>query len=289
MKTIVKLLAILIAIVVCAAGAAIYYLDSIAKTAIERGAEYALGVPTDVDKVRIGLASGSFKVGGLAVANPSGFERPHFLRLGSARLELPPRRLLEDTVRVALVELDGVEVDIERGSKGSNYGAILDHVGRLESGSTAPASSSDQETGGKRFVIDQLIIRNVSAHVALALAGVAKPGATVTVPEIALHDVGAEEGGVSMGEIAAIVTKAVLSSVSRAGALPVDIARDLAGNLKGLANVAIELPPGVGDAAKGLIGAGKGLTGGAAAGAGKGAEEVQKALKGLGGLLGGKK
>jgi len=115
MKIIVKLLAVVVVLVLCALGAAAYYLDGIARTAIERGAEYALGVPTSVDKVSIGLTTGSFKVGGLTVANPAGFDRPRFLRLGAARLELPPKRLIDDTVRVALVELNDIQVDIEKG------------------------------------------------------------------------------------------------------------------------------------------------------------------------------
>ena len=287
MKIIVKLFAVVIVLVLCAVGAAVYYLDSLAKTAIERGAEYALGVSTTVDKVSIGLTTGSFKVGGLAVANPTGFDRPHFLRLRAARLEVPPKRLLENTVRVGLVELDDIDVDIEKGSKGSNYGTILDHVSRLESDSGAAAdTATTDQSAGKRFVIEKLLIRNVSARVALGLAGVAKPGVTVTIPEISLHDVGAEGGGVDLGELAAIVTKAILSAVTRSGSLPLDIARDLSGNLKGLADVAIDLPAGVGEAAQGLLGAGKGLVGGAASGAGKGAGDVQKALEGLGGLLG---
>ena len=92
--------------------------------------------------------------------------------------------------------------------------------------------------------------------------------------------------GRSKKKVEPIVTKAILSAVTRSGSLPLDIARDLSGNLKGLADVAIDLPAGVGEAAQGLLGAGKGLVGGAASGAGKGAGDVQKALEGLGGLLG---
>jgi len=288
MKAIVKLLVLLVVLVALAVGGALFYLDSIAKTAIEKGATYALGVPTSVDSVRIRLAGGSFGVSGLGVANPPGFDQPNFLLLGGARLELPPRRLLEDTVRVALLELENIDVDLEKGSKGSNYGAILDNLEKLESssGQEAAADESADQGGGKQFIIERLAIRNVKARVAVGLLGSAKPAITVSIPEINLHDVGAEEGGVDMGELASIVTKAVLSAVTKAGAVPLDIAKDLAGNLQGLAGVAIDLPPGLGDAGRKLLGGTKDAAGGAL---GSGGKQVENALKGLGGLLGGKK
>ncbi len=289
MKTIVKALVAVLVLAAVAGGAAVYYLDGLVEAAIERGASYALGVPARVEGVHLAPVRGSFELSGLEVDNPEGFERPRFLGLRSARLELPPRRLLDSTVRVPLLALEGIEVDLERSGSASNYGKILDHLGRFESAQPAAGAQGGQEKAGKRFIVERLVVRDVSAHLALSVGGVAKPKATITIPEISLHDVGAKEGGVGIGELASIVTKAVLTSVSRAGGVPLELARDLGGQLKGLAKVTVELPPGIDRVTKGLTGLDKGVLGAGASGAAKkGTGQVEKALKGLGGLLGGK-
>ena len=83
MKWLLKIAVILIVLVVIVVGAAFFYVDSIAKGAIERGATYALGVNTTLGSADVGLLSGEFSMSGLDVDNPEGFVEAHFLRLGT--------------------------------------------------------------------------------------------------------------------------------------------------------------------------------------------------------------
>ena len=92
-----------VALLLIAALAIVFFsIDRIGGGLIERGASYALGVDTRVGFVRIGLLPGSIRVGSLTVANPQGFESPHFVRIGSARLDVSLGTLREDTVVVQL-------------------------------------------------------------------------------------------------------------------------------------------------------------------------------------------
>jgi hypothetical protein len=260
------------------------YIDVVAGKAIETGASYALGVDTEVGFARVGLLSGSFRIGGLKVANPSGFASKHLLSVDDARLAVALDSLQQDVVSIRRFALEGVAVALEKTGGKTNYGVILAHLKRNEGAEAkrAPVAPAE-ERPGKRFVVKELVIRGISAHVAHNEALGAIGGIDVTVPEVRLTNVGAEGGGgVAMSELSAIIVKAVFESIARYGTgLPSALAGDLRSNLGGLARVPVQLvgaskdavvnqlPTPVGDAARGVT------------------EGAGKALKGLGGLLGG--
>ena len=76
-----RVLLVLVLVVVIVAAGGLFYLDRVVGASIERGGSYALGVDTELRSVRLGLLSGEFSLSGLTVANPPGFETPHFFRL----------------------------------------------------------------------------------------------------------------------------------------------------------------------------------------------------------------
>src|SRR5262245_24025104 len=134
MKRLVRLVTVLVLLVVLVTAGALFFVDSLAKQAIVRGGTRALGVETRLEDASIGITSGEFGLGGLAIANPPGFARPDFLTLRSARLELPLKRLLDSRVTIPSLELEGIVLDLERNSDGTNYGVILDHLSRSSPG-----------------------------------------------------------------------------------------------------------------------------------------------------------
>jgi hypothetical protein len=290
MRFILKLILVIVILLGVAVGAAVVYLDQLAKAGIERGGTYALGVETSVDSVGIGLMSGKLSVDGLEVANPAGFSEPDFFRLKDARVDVQPRSLLESTIHVPLFALDGITLNIERIRGKSNYDAILQSLKKFESG----GKPAEKSTGtGKQFVIDSLRITDVEAKVSYAPLGGQPSTVSVAVPEIRLKNVGSAQGGVDSAELIAVITKALLEAVTRAGIVPSEILKSLTSGLSGLGSVAIEVPEGVrGVAGKLLSGNGAGLVDEL----GKQAQdqldktgEVGKAIEGIGGLLGGKK
>ena len=280
-----KFLGGLILLVVLSVGGAFFYVDTIVKAGIEKGGTYALGVPTRVGSVRPGLVDGRFGLDSLTVANPSGFDGDNFFELGSIDVEVTLPSLMEDIVRVPLLSLDGIAVDIEKNARGTNYGAILDSLGRFEGG----GDEEEAAEGGKQFVIEKLSITNVKADLSLDFAG-KESELLVEVPQILLTDVGSD-GGVNMGELTALITKAVLEAVMESGGLPSALLSDLQGRLGDLGSVDIELPEGAGRA---VAAYNEGDKVGAATEAldsidDDRAKQASDVVKGLGGLLGSKK
>ncbi len=232
-----KFLIVSLLLVLGVIAGAVFYIDTIAKTGIERGATYALGVPTSVDTISLGVSSGVFRLEGLNVENPPGFAAKNFFSLDRLTLELPLSRMLEDTITVPLLELDGVYLSIEKGEGGANYDAILQNLQKLQSDTVdASAATDTSDASTKNLIIKRLLIRNVVAHLDVASLPGDSDTIDVTIPEISLHDISSKDGGgVAISQLTSIVTHAVLQAVAKRGiGLPADLLGDLRGGLAGL-------------------------------------------------------
>jgi hypothetical protein len=262
------------------------YIDAIAGATIEKGATHALGVDAKVGFVHIRLLTGSLRIGSLQIENPPGFDARYLLTLGDGRMEVSVDSLQKEVVEVPVFTLEGIEIALEKANGKTNYGVILANLKRFESPGSEPAPAESAEARpGKRFIVRELLIRNISAHVADRAGLGAVGGIDVEVPEIRLKNIGAHNArGVAMSELTNIIMKAIFLGIAKYGTnLPDVLAGDLRANLGGLSKVPIQvvggttetltkgLPQPVGDAARRL--------GGGAA----------KGLEGLRGLLGGKK
>jgi hypothetical protein len=278
------------------AGAAVFlYINQIVGGAIERGATYALGVDTRVGFVRLRLLPADFRLRRLRIANPPGIDEPHFLKMGGAEIDVARETLLEDVVTVPLFTLDGVDVALEREGNQTNYGVILDNLSRFESGKAPAQEEAPADPGSeKRFIVNRLLITDVTAHVEWSELASDQSALEVVIPQIEIKDIGAHNAqGVVMSEFSAIVMKAILGSIARYGTnLPGVMLGALNEGLGGVARVPGVVVTGMGsnlvEAAGAAVG---GKTGDAIRGVGGSAVESvgEEAAKALGGLFGGKK
>jgi hypothetical protein len=288
-------LAIVAAVVVLLIAVPLFYLDSLAKDALESGASETFGTRTTLGSVSLGLLSGKVGLSKLRVRNPEGWEEKYFFSIGDGRFGVNLRDFLGEQVTVPQLVVDDVYLSLERSTSGSNYGTILANM--QKGAKPAPAKS---EKPGKRFVIRDVSIRNVEADLRFDAPGPADQELKVLIPEIRLHDLGSEtQGGMLVSQLWATVVRAVLTAVVRQGGGPAAfITRDLAGGLARLGGVPIEVVGDVtrvGSEAAVEVGkkAGEAVgeaTGGALGDAGQLGEEAGGAVKrGLGGLLDRKK
>jgi len=228
---------LVLALVLVGAGT-LLLVDSLVEQGVERGGTHALGVETRLESASIGLVSGRFDLGGLAIANPPGFERPDFFALRSARLELPLVSLLEPRVTIPTLELDGIAIDLERNSQGTNYGVILDNLSRFESDAEKPRGQGEERAGGgKTYAIQKLVIRDVRASVNLVPAGGDLTRLDLAVPEILVENLASD---MTMSQLCALVVKVVIQAAIQAGqgVVPGEILADLRGRMDGLSDVA---------------------------------------------------
>jgi len=260
--------------------------DSLARTAIERGATYALGVPTHVDSVDVGLLGGHVRVEGLTVANPPGFQTPHLMKSGRLDVQADPGSLLGDTVVANRFELDGLDLHVEQKLGGSNISTVLENI----KSKAGEKPEETEEGAGRKVRVDRIVLRNVVAHVQVLPVGGEATTLNVEVPEIVLEGVTSDNaGGVAIGELTRRLVPAILAAVvsKGKGVLPdADLSRlsgDVASAAQALGAGAGRLVHQIGgDAAKTLEGLGS-----------KVKEAGESLKKGLGdalrGILGGRK
>jgi uncharacterized protein involved in outer membrane biogenesis len=251
---------------------AMLLIDGIARAGIQAGASYALGVKTTLASAHVGLLSGQFTLGGLRVENPPACRTDHFLTLSRGELDVSLGSLLRDTLTVPLLELDGFDVNLERGSDGrSNYSVILDNLSKAESdaGGGAPKEKKDPADqapkGGRKLIIREIRLKDIRATVTLFSLGGSPQLVPVRLPELRLKDVGTDGNGVSVAQLSGKLVQAIVVGVIQAGGslIPAEFGRDVAR---------------VADSVK--LEAGK-----AVQGAGSLKEEAGKALQGIGDLF----
>ncbi|MGD9691503.1 MAG: hypothetical protein AB7G17_01530 [Phycisphaerales bacterium] len=223
-------------------------INGIARTAIEKGGTYALGVPTHLDGANVGLVSGTFSMSGLRVENPEGYTGPNFLTLGNGGVAVSLGTLQQDVVELPSLRLETITASLERKGGSSNYQTILDHVKSVTGGGGETEPTQQPSEGGKKFVVRELVIRDVRVHLDVfgAPEGGLKKLTAVDIPidEIRLQNVG-QTGtgvggtGVTMGEMASIIVRAVLAAaVEKGGGLiPGDILGELQGSLASLGDL----------------------------------------------------
>ena len=183
-----KILIGLVLVLVLTVGGVSLFVNEIVGTAIERAGSYAMGVETTVGFVRLRLLMADFRMSRFRIANPSGFDEPHFLRLRSATIDVDAGTLQEPVVVIQELLLDGIEVALERDGEKTNYGVILANVGRFEKGKAPPPEEPASET---RFIVKRILITDVEAYVEWNQLAANATGLKVHIPEIELKDVGA--------------------------------------------------------------------------------------------------
>lgn len=288
-KILALVLALLIGLVVLAAIGAVVFIDSIAKRGIEHGASYALDVPTTVDGVSIDLFGGDFGLNGLTIANPDGYSTPHFFSLNSGSASLDLASLQAETVEMPTLVLEGIDIYLDKEDGKANYEVIMESLKRFESGEAPAEQPADAPT--KKFVIREIQIRDVTAHVEVLPVGGSLTTAEVKVPEIILRDVG-EKDPVTVAKLTNVLLKAIFASVINVGGgvLPETVTDGLNAGLGGLTDLAtagigvgVNLGEGVVDVVGDVGGAALDAAGDAVGAVG---DTAQDAAGRIGGLLG---
>jgi hypothetical protein len=247
-----RLLLALLALALLVAGAFAFSIDRLARTAIERDAGRALGVGVSLRFIHLRPLAGALHVSHLAIANPPGFEGAHFLALRKLDLGLDLRSLRRDVVRVPRFALVGVDVSLERRGRESNTAAILANLKRFEAAGAAPNEPAAQGPE-KRFRVARLVIRDITAKVEWNDLASRASALDVKLESIELSEPGGARG-LTLSELSNVVVKAVLDGLRTSGQLPVEVALDLAGGLRGLAQLPIAVTGGVLEGAGGLVG-----------------------------------
>ncbi len=300
-KRLVAVVAVLVILLIVGVLAGVYfYINPIAKRAVEEGGTYALGVPTTLDSVNVGLFTGELSLDGFTVGSPAGFSEPHFLTLDSGDVAVSLASLRSDVITVPRLELDGIDVRLEKKDGKANYQVIIDNAQKVTGGGGGEPKPEPAPGSEKKLIINDLLIRDVTVHAQL-VEGVEATKVTVPVKEIHLTDVGQTgEGvggsGVTISELSGILVEVVLAAAVENGGnlLPADMLGDLKGQLGDLSHLKDMGIKAVSGLTEGALGDVSKKVDEAAGKLGEGVKDAadkagEKIKEGLGGLIPGKK
>ncbi len=236
MKTLKRILISLFLLLFIVVMGIFFYIDGIARHGVEAGATYALGVPTTLRSMSIGILRGRVAMGGLNVSNPDGFDTDHFMAMEDGRVEVSLGTLRQEVVRLPELTLAGLSMNLENKSGSANYKVIMDNLKKLDSGNPPAEESSSPP---KKFVIDTLLVKDIDVNVKTIGLGAIRPDLPLHIDQIALSNVGSDGQGVEMSELSGILIKAILDSVLKLGSnvLPKELIGDLSSGLKELNNL----------------------------------------------------
>lgn len=230
------LLGLLVLIVVAVVGVMIWLyssLDSIAKAGIEKYGSEITRVAVRVDGVTLSPADGQGMISGLKIGNPKGFKAAQAFSVGTIEVGVEQASLTKEVVLIHRIAVLSPDINYETTDAGSNFDAIQRNVNQYL------GPDKVEKRPGKKMIIDEFAIRD--AKVSYSPALMQGKSIDLNLPDIVLHDVGKERGGVTSAEL----TKEIVD------ALKGQLAKTAVKSIKGAAKSAGEAAKGIGESAKG--------------------------------------
>jgi len=243
-----NLLLIALAVVVLAAGGGLWWLyasrDALVKRAIEHFGPEITGVSVTVRRVKLEPVDGKGSIAGLAVGNPAGYKAPSSVTLGEIRLALDVGTLTSEVVHLKELVIDAPELTYERGPGGDNFSAIQKHVDQ-QVGKPGGGEKKAESSSGRKFVIDNLIVRDAKVKFSDAL--------TMPMPNLHLRDVGKKSNGATAGEVVKTVWDQLAGSAGNLASRAGDALKEGAKGAVDSAKGAVKGATGAVDSVRGLL------------------------------------
>jgi len=254
-------LAVLLIIIIIIGGT-IVYADHLVKIAVETAGSQALGVPTTLDNANISFFAGSVALENLNVANPTGYQTSHLIKMGNCSTKVKLGSLLKDTIEVEIIKLENLVLTIEQKGLQSNLNEVLKNIEQI---TKDQKPQPKDELPGKKIVLQRIEIINPIAEIKLLPLPGQADVLKIELGDITLENVSQDR---NKAELTVTVIQKVLVSLTEAlvksGAkLPADLTNALTKSLEDVGNL-------LGDSILGLAGE-----------TGKLLEEGTKAIEGL--------
>ncbi len=229
-KRVLPILIIGAALLLIVAIAGFLFLGTIIKAGVEKGGPFITKVPVTLNSANISVMNGSGQLKGFSMGNPEGFKAPQSVSVGSIAVSLEPGSLLSEKMIVRSVRVEAPEITYEAGLGGSNIGKILENIQAMASqGKTDP----NQPGSKKKLQVDEFVITGAKLNVTATVLG--GQGASLTLPELRLTNLGQGAEGITAAELSALAFGEVVEAAAKAvAANAVKLGGDVANTAKGL-------------------------------------------------------
>ncbi len=275
-KTVKITAIILIIIIIGAVWAVLAHGDKLIKTAVEKGGALALKVPVSLDSVELSIWAGSISLNGLTITNPQGYSHDNLLQCHKTSVAVDTGSLFSDKIKVSNIYLDNITVTMEQ--KGINQTNLQEILANIEKEDSEKPDTSTTETNDEKpaqgLIIKHLEIRNTTVKVKLLPIPGKVDTLTIKLSPIIMDDFDPDKP-LTTADVSQRVIVAIAGGILEQGSeLPAALIGGLGEQLGNLGNLSGQILKSGVDIGSGVLKEGEKI-----------GSEIDKSLKGLGGLI----
>ena len=198
MKTLLKIIAGLVVLLIVGLIAAYFFLGTIVKSGVEKVGPRVTKTDVKLNSATLSLFSGSGELKGFVVANPQGYKTPSAVQVGSVAVSVEPRSVMSDKVVVHSIKMIAPEITFEGDLTGNNLSKLLDNI-KGSSDADKHTPNKEQKSSSKKLEVDEFLMTGAKVHVATSLLGGGQT--TLSLPEIHLTNLGQGTDGITAAEL----------------------------------------------------------------------------------------
>jgi hypothetical protein len=240
-------LLIILLLVIGGVAFVLVYLDPIVRRTVQKQSASSLSVPTELEAAHVSLLGGSVSLKNFQVGQPQGFGGGNMMSLGGIDVDVKVSELRQDPLRVQQITIRDPKLVIEMKGRDFNIKKFID---QLPPGEDKPAEG---ETKPLKLIINDLQVQgaqvifrpDVAALSALPGIGEQLKGMkqeyVLTIPPIAMQNIGTGEGnqnGAQVKEIVTMLVSELSSKATQSEQLPPELRQILSMNVNDLTNLA---------------------------------------------------
>lgn len=199
MKTLFKVVAVLIILLILVVAGSLYFLGTIVKTGVEKAGPKVTKTDVKLSSAKLSVFSGSGELKNFSIANPEGYKTPDAIKVGSVAINVQPGSVMSDKVVVHSVKVLAPEITFEGNLGGNNLSKLLDNI-KGSSEKDKQATTKEEKSSQKKLQVDDFLITGAKVHVATSLLG--DRSATLSIPEIHLTNLGQGSDGITAAQLA---------------------------------------------------------------------------------------
>lgn len=252
---------VLVVLVVAVTIVASLFLGPIVKQGAEKLGPRFLGVPVQVEAVKVRPWSGTAEIHGVLVGNPEGFKTPSSFELGSLTAEIDIGSLMSDILVIRRLFITAPRVTYEVRGRKSNINVLMANLQPEQPADPVedvPEEESDKEGPSRKVILEHFVFEEGR----LSFNSILTAGKSLStpLPRIELRNVGSDVGGLRAVDLVFQVMRSIVVSVG-----------------KGVVELSGQAVGKSADAVKALGKAGMGAAGAAAGSLAEGAGDVSGA------------
>lgn len=213
MKKLLKWALIVIPVlIIIAVVVVVLMLDGIAKRTLETQSTASTNLVTTLDSAHISIFGGKVALDDLKIASPKGFSAPTMFEMKNLKVGVSYGQLTKSPMRIGEIVIDAPKLVIEQQGGQVNVNAAMEQMPKSEPSSLL-------------LIIDKLRINNTQVVVRPGVPFL-KPEYNLTLPPIAMQNIGNADGNQNGAAIKEVVTQmltVLVASAKESDSLPPEL------------------------------------------------------------------